>query len=69
MVLALDLLAAAVFILFGVFANKGHRWAFIVGMVLFALDGLIFLLAQDWIGVGFHVFVLYCFFRGLKEVN
>lgn len=63
-VLVLDLLAAGLFILFGIFATKGHRWAFIVGMILFALDGLIFLLVRDWLGVGFHVFVLYCLFRG-----
>ncbi len=64
--LLLDLIAAGVFVLFGVFANKCHLWAFIVGIVLFALDGLIFLLAQDWLGVGFHVFVLYCLFRGVQ---
>jgi hypothetical protein len=62
--LVIDLLAAGLFIGFGVFANKGHAWAFIVGMVLFALDGFIFLLVKDWIGVAFHVFVLYCLFRG-----
>lgn len=65
-VLGLDLLVAGVFILFGVFAVKGQAWAFIVGMVLFTLDGLIFLLAQDWLGIGFHVFVLYCLFRGFN---
>lgn len=65
-VLALNLLVAGMFILFGVFANKRHLWAFITGMVLFTLDGVIFLLAQDWIGVAFHAFVLYCFFRGVK---
>jgi hypothetical protein len=65
-VLALDLLAAGVCVFFGVFAHKRHLWAFVVGMVLFALDGLIFLFAQDWLGVGFHVFVLYCLFRGAK---
>ena len=64
--LVLDLLAAGVFILFGVFAHKAHSWAFIVGMILFALDGLIFLLASDWIGVAFHAFVLYCLFRGFQ---
>ncbi len=63
--LVLDLLAAGVFVGFGVFANKGHTWAFIVGMVLFALDGLIFLLVKDWIGVAFHAFVVYCLWRGL----
>jgi len=64
--LVLDLAAAGVFILFGVFAHKAHTWAFVVGMALFALDGLIFLLRQDWIGVAFHLFVLYCLFRGFK---
>lgn len=64
--LVLSLIVAGVLILFGVLAGKRHTWAFIVGMVLFALDGVIFLLAQDWIGVAFHAFVLYCFFRGLQ---
>ena len=64
--LTLDLLAAGVLVCFGVFAHKRHLWAFVVGMVLIALDGLIFLLAQDWLGVGFHVFILYCLFRGAK---
>jgi len=62
----LDLLAAAVFVFFGVFANKRHNWSFIVGMALYALDGLIYLIAQDWLGVGFHAFVLFCLFRGFK---
>ncbi|HEU5070013.1 MAG TPA: DUF4339 domain-containing protein [Verrucomicrobiae bacterium] len=64
--LALDLMVAGVFVLFGVFAHKRHLWAFIVGMILFGLDGLVFLLGRDWIGVGFHVFVLFCLFRGCQ---
>ena len=62
----LDLLAAAVFVFFGVFANKRHTWSFIVGMALYALDGLIYLIAQEWLGIGFHAFVLFCLFRGFK---
>ena len=62
----LDLLAAAALVLFGVFANKRHTWTFVVGMALYALDGLIYLIAQEWLGVGFHAFVLFCLFRGFK---
>jgi len=62
--LGLDLLAAGVLVLFGIFGHKGHLWAFIVGMVLFALDGGIFLLKQKWLDVGFHAFILFCLFRG-----
>lgn len=65
-VLLLDLVAAGIFILLGIFAHKRHTWAFIVGMILFGLDTLFFLIGQDWIGIAFHVFVLYCLFRGFK---
>jgi hypothetical protein len=64
--LLLDLLAAGVLVLFGVFAGKRHTWAFIVGMVLLLLDGGILLLAQDWIGVAFHAYVLFRLFQGLQ---
>lgn len=62
--LALDLLAVGLLVLFGIFGYKRHLWAFIVGMGLFALDTLVFLLVKDWLGVAFHVFVLFCLFRG-----
>jgi uncharacterized protein DUF4339 len=71
-VFILEVLAAGVFILFGVFAHKRHTWAFIVGMFLYALDGLIILNEQDWIGLAFHAFVLFCLFRGFqacRELN
>lgn len=60
------LIASGVFAMFGIFANKRHLWAFIVGMVLYALDGLLFLIVQDWLSIGFHVFALFCIFSGLK---
>jgi hypothetical protein len=62
--LALDLLAAGVCALFGVFSGKGQSWAFIVGMLLFALDGLIFVLEQDWLAAGLHALALFFIFRG-----
>lgn len=68
-VLGLDLLAAGVCVLLGVFAGKGHQWAFVVGMVLFTLDGLISLLVQDWFGVAFHAFLLYVMFSGFRAAR
>jgi hypothetical protein len=64
--LVLDLLAAGVLVVFGVFANKGRAWAFVVGMILYALDGLIFLVVGDWLSVGFHVFALFCILAGFS---
>jgi hypothetical protein len=65
-VLVLDLVAAGIFVLFGVFAHKRQAWAFIVGMLLFALDGLVMLLFQDWVGMALHGVVLFFLFRGFQ---
>jgi hypothetical protein len=63
---------AGVFALFGWFAAKKYSWAFIVGMILYVLDGLIFLLVKDWMSVGFHVFAFICILNGylnLRKLN
>ena len=62
----MDLAVLGMFVLFGFFAARRHNWSFILGMVVFALDGLIFLLSQDWLSIAFHVFVLYCLFKGFQ---
>ena len=61
----LDVLVAGVFAMFGWFAQKGHTWAFIVGLIFYVLDGLIFVVFQEWLSVAFHGFVVYCLIRGL----
>ena len=60
----LDALVAAFFVFLGVFAQKGHSWAFIIGLVIYALDALIFLAVQLWFPLAFHAFVFYCLYRG-----
>ncbi len=59
-------IGAGIFIPFGVFSCKGHVWAFIAGMVLYALDGLIFLAFGDYLSAGFHAFVLWRLSSGLQ---
>ena len=59
---------AGLFALFGFFATKGHTWAFIVGMILYTGDALIFLMASLWLGLAFHVWVLIWLFVGLKSI-
>lgn len=61
-----DLLAAGMFALFGVYARKKSRSVFIVGMILYALDGLLFVLVRDWLSIGFHAFALYGVYGGYK---
>ena len=53
-----DILVTLVFVVFGIFTNRKHAWAFIIGMILCGLDGLLFLLVKAWWNIGFHVFIL-----------
>ena len=62
--LVLDLVAAGIFVLFGVFANKAHTWAFILGMLCFAADTVLVLIFSDWLSVAVHALVLFFLFRG-----
>ena len=66
---AIDLVIAGVYVIMGVFANKRIKAIFIVGMIIYALDALIFLLVGDFLSIAFHGYVLYCLFNSLKALN
>jgi len=57
---------AAVFVLFWNFARKGEKWAWLAGMGLYLLDGLILLLFKDFLSVAFHGWALYRMSTGWK---
>jgi hypothetical protein len=59
-------IVAGMFALFGFFAGKGHSWSFIVGMILYALDALIFIQVSMWLSFAFHIYALFRMFLGLK---
>jgi hypothetical protein len=67
--LGVSVFFAGFFVLFGWLANQGMGWAFLIGMVLYALDGLLYLLVQDWLSLGFHGFALYCMFNGYTALR
>jgi hypothetical protein len=66
--LVINGMIAGVFALFWHFAKKGAKWAWITGMVLYLLDGLILLPFGDYLGLAFHAYVLYRLYSGLKLV-
>ena len=55
-----------IFLLFWNFAKKGQSWAFMVGMGLYALDGLLLLSFKDIFSVAFHAYALFRIYNGLK---
>jgi len=64
-----DALLLGGFALLGYLAVRRHAWAFLVGVALYGLDGLVSLLIQDWLGVGFHVFVIVLILKGFRAAR
>ena len=67
--LALSLAISGIIAIFGFFAGKGQRWAFITGMTLYGLDALLMLAFADWVGFAFHLYFLWGLFSGLQALN
>lgn len=68
--IVLNALALGVFVMFGVFANKNQTWAFVVGMLFYGLDALIFLVfGPEFLSLAFHAFALFQIFKGMQAAN
>jgi len=61
-----SVLVAGVLCLFGWLSRRPILPVFIIGMVLYLLDGLIYVRFEDWMSVGFHVFVLIGMWSGFQ---
>ena len=66
---AMDIFIAGVFVVFGVLGRKRYRAPIIIGMILYAIDGVILLLFQDFFGAGFHAFALFGIGSSLKSIS
>ena len=64
--LVVNLFIAGVFLLFWNFARRGEKWAFLVGMALYAVDGLILVPFKDFLGVAFHAYALFRIYNGMQ---
>ncbi|MGO8670617.1 MAG: hypothetical protein ACLQVD_04520 [Capsulimonadaceae bacterium] len=64
-----DLLVAGFWVFIANQAKKGLRWPFIVGMILYLLDALLFLAFKDFISAAFHAYVLFRLFAGFQAAG
>ena len=70
--LVIDLVCIGGFWFIGRQALKGRTWAFALGVVVYLLDGLIYLKYEDWMPVAFHALALFYIgkaFMGLQEAK
>jgi hypothetical protein len=66
--LVVNVFIAGLFLLFWNFARKGEKWAFLLGMALYAIDGLILVPFKDFLGVAFHAYALFRIYNGMQGV-
>lgn len=63
-------IAIGAFVLFWYFGKQGHRWAFVIGMALYAVDALILVLLQgSMFSILFHAYALYRVYKGFEAAG
>jgi hypothetical protein len=69
LVLLINGTVAGIFVLLGSLSGKSMRWALVAGMVLYGLDGLLLLAANDILSVAFHAYTIFAISRGLTVLS
>ncbi len=64
--LAFDIFVALMLAAIGWLSGRRYQAVFVVGMVLYLLDGLILLWGEEWLSGGFHAYVLVCMWSGFQ---
>jgi hypothetical protein len=67
--LFIDLTIAGLFVAAGYLGQKRITWAIILGMAIYALDGVLAVVFKDWMAAIFHLWALWSIWRGLRVVN
>ena len=67
--LALDVVCAGFYVLYGFFARKGALWAFIVGAAFYLLDAALLMYLSAWLAVAFHAYALFRLFQGFQAAQ
>ena len=60
---------ALMFVVLGMWAGKGSKVAFFVGMGLYALDACLYVFLQDPINIAFHGYFLYLIYNRFKSMR
>jgi hypothetical protein len=65
----IDIVIAGGFLLIGRAARRGNLGWYVVGIALYALDGLLFVLVQDFLGIAVHAIAIYGLISGWRAAR
>jgi len=67
--LVIDVMIAGVFLAIGLWSSRCNQFAFGIGMLLYAADGALLLVAHDGMSVAFHGLALFFMYRGFAAAR
>jgi len=67
--IAFSLFASGIVALFAWLTGRGNRVIFILGIVLYILDGVLCLVFQDWFSVAFHAWITFKLFQSWSQTR
>jgi uncharacterized membrane protein SirB2 len=53
----------------GLEAQREKLWAYYLGLLVYAFDGLIYVYFKDWMSVGFHALAIYFIVQGVMRLR
>lgn len=57
------------YVLMGWQAQRPRLWAFYLGVLVYALDALIYMKIEDWMSVGFHGLAIFFIAKGIVRAH
>jgi hypothetical protein len=57
------------FMALAIASKKKRNWAYLTGMILYGLDCLILFAFEDYLGIAFHIFVLFWVYIGWRALH
>ena len=66
---ALAAIMIGFYFLMGFYAQRRALWAFYLGLAVYALDALIYVLFQDWMSVAFHALAAFFIVKGVQRTR
>lgn len=68
-VFVIALVCAGILSMLGHYAGKAKKWAFIVGLIIYAFDGVIYLLTGSIFGIIIHGIAIYMIIKGMLAIK
>lgn len=65
----MSIFISSIFVVIGYYAGQKREYVFIAGMALYTVDGTLFLMLADYLGLAFHAVALIYIYKGYSSIT